>query len=312
MVAVGSGSGSLSIGTIQGKEVVLYTENSNAVINVDTIKAQDSLVLQVDQVHVANEVSSTDGGQLLVDITGADGGTMQGELDLDLAGDVRFTNIDVSYATIKVEGSIGFDKLHATGELHVVSQDMVTSVYGVAPVHDTSNYLYYSLTESSSSSNEHEVIHARDFALDKAQNSMEAVHNRLANAGNGPITAPDGDGWMYLYIDSPTYQRSNGLLLHIDTGYRAADQRWSAEDLSGKLADFKSHDAYVAHYSDTVGSFGRYDLLEIAPRSVAQIVQDVTSGKVVLQESNGQLRIAASQDKQDKGQEREERKAANE
>lgn len=312
MVAVGSGSGSLSIGTIQGKEVVLYTENSNAVINVDTIKAQDSLVLQVDQVHVANEVSSTDGGQLLVDITGADGGTMQGELDLDLAGDVRFTNIDVSYATIKVEGSIGFDKLHATGELHVVSQDMVTSVYGVAPVHDTSNYLYYSLTESSSSSNEHEVIHARDFALDKAQNSMEAVHNRLANAGNGSLTAPDGDGWMYLYIDSPTYQRSNGLLLHIDTGYRSANQRWSAEDLSGKLADFKSHDAFVAHYSDAAGSFSRYDLLEIAPRSVAQIVQDVTSGKVVLQESNGQLRVAASQDKQDNGQEREERKAANE
>lgn len=312
MVAVGSGSGSLSIGTIQGKEVVLYTENSNTVINVDTIKAQDSLVLQVDQVHVANEVSSTDGGQLLVDITGANGGTMQGELDLDLAGDVRFTNIDVSYATIKVEGSIGFDKLHTTGELHVVSQDMVTSVYGVAPVHDTGNYLYYSLTESSSSSNEHDVIRARDFALEKAQNSMEAVHNRLANAGNGSLTAPDGDGWMYLYIDLPTYQRSNGLLLHIDTGYRSANQRWSAEDLSGKLVDFKSHDAYVAHYSDTAGSFSRYDLLEIAPRSVAQIVQDVTSGKVVLQESNGQLRIAASQDKQDNVQEHEERKAANE
>ena len=82
--------------------------------------------------------------------------------------------------------------------------------------------------------------------------------------------------------------------------------------MSGKLVDFKSYDAFVAHYSDTAGSFGRYDLLEIAPRSVAQIVQDVTSGKVVLQESNGQLRVAASQDKQDNGQEREERKAANE
>ena len=82
--------------------------------------------------------------------------------------------------------------------------------------------------------------------------------------------------------------------------------------MSAKLVDFKSHDAYVAHYSDTVGSFGRYDLLEIAPRSVAQIVQDVTYGKVVLQESNGQLRIAVSQDKQDNVQEHEERKAANE
>ena len=82
--------------------------------------------------------------------------------------------------------------------------------------------------------------------------------------------------------------------------------------MSGKLVDFKSLDAFVAHYSDKAGSFGRYDLLEIAPRSVAQIVQDVIFGKVVLEESNGQLRVAASQDKQDNGQEREERKAANE
>ena len=82
--------------------------------------------------------------------------------------------------------------------------------------------------------------------------------------------------------------------------------------MSGKLADFKSHDAFVAHYSDAAGSFSRYNLLELAPRSVAQIVQDVTSGKVVLQESNGQLRIAVSQDKQDNVQEHEERKAANE
>ena len=82
--------------------------------------------------------------------------------------------------------------------------------------------------------------------------------------------------------------------------------------MSGKLVDFKSYDAFVAHYTDTAGSFSRYDLLEIAPRSVAQIVQDVTSGKVVLQESNGQLRVAASQDKQDNVQEYEERKAANE
>ena len=313
MVAVGSGSGNVTIGTISGKEVVLYTENDNANIKVTTINAQDSLVLQSDQAQIANEVKSTDGGQLLVDITGTGGGTMQGDLELDLAGDVRFTNINVSNATIKVEGSVGFDRLYTAGELHIVSQDMITSIYGKAPVHDTSNYLYYSLSETSSSSNAHEVIHARDFALDKAQNSMALVHDRLVNAGKYvPGVGASDDGWMYLYIDSPTYQRSNGLLLHIDTGYRSANQRWSAEDLSGKLADFKSHDAFVAHYSDTAGSFGRYNLLEIAPRSVAQIVQDVTSGKVVLQESNGQLRIAASQDKQDNVQEHEERKAANE
>ena len=82
--------------------------------------------------------------------------------------------------------------------------------------------------------------------------------------------------------------------------------------MSGKLEDFKSHDAFVAHYGDVFGSFGRFDLVEVAPRSVAQIVQEVTSGKVVLQASNGQLRIATPQDKQDNAHEREEHKAANE
>ena len=141
---------------------------------------------------------------------------------------------------------------------------------------------------------------------------MDVIQDRIDEAaGKAPASGSNG-GWMYLYIDSPTYQRSNGLLLHIDTGYRSANQRWSAEDLSGKLVDFKSHDAFVAHYGDAFGSFGRFDLVELAPRSVAQIVQEVTSGKVVLQESNGQLRIATSQDKQDTVQEREEHKAANE
>lgn len=314
MVAVGSGSGSITIGTIEGKEVVLYTENSNAAIKVETIKAQDSLVLQGDKISVANEVRSTDNGQLLVDITGAEGGTMEGELELDLAGDVRFTNLDVSYATINVDGPVAFERLHTSGELHIVSQDMVTSIYGKIPVHDDSNYVYYSLNEESASSGEHEVIHARDFALDKAQKSMETIHDRLANAsGTGASDiAPDGAGWMYLYIDSPTYQRSNGLLLHIDTGYRAANQRWSAEDLSTKLADFQSHDSFVAHYGDAAGIFSRYDLLELAPRSVSQIVQDVRYQQAVLQRSNGLLRIAENKGEQSEKREREERRVANE
>lgn len=312
MVAVGSGSGNVTIGTISGKEVVLYTENDNANIKVTTINAQDSLVLQSDQAQIANEVKSTDGGQLLVDITSTGGGTMQGDLELDLAGDVRFTNINVSNATIKVEGSVGFDRLYTAGELHIVSQDMITSIYGKAPVHDTSNYLYYSLSETSSSSNAHEVIHARDFALDKAQNSMALVHNRLVNVGKYvPGVGASDDGWMYLYIDSPTYQRSNGLLLHIDTGYRSANQRWSAEDLSAKLVDFKSNDAFVAHYGDAAPIFGRYGLVEYAPRSVSEIVQDVQSQRVVLQQSNGLLRIENAPKEQENEREREERQVAN-
>ena len=96
---------------------------------------------------------------------------------------------------------------------------------------------------------------------------------------------------MNLYVDSANYQRSNGLLLHIDTGYASANQRWSAEDLSNKLVDFKSHDTYVAHYGDAAGIFGRYDLVEAPIRPVSDIMQEQCKAKVVLQRDNSGLRI---------------------
>ena len=301
MVAVGSGSGKVTIGKVQGKDVVLYTENSNAVIEVGEIKAQDSLVLQADQINVGNEVRSSDGGQLLVDITGADGGAMDGDLELDLAGDVRFTNFNVTNATINVEGAVGFDKLHTEGELHIVSQNMVTSVYGKTPDHDGSNYLYYDYSGESSSGNSREVIRARYFALDKAQGTMDVINDKIANAeGRSSMNEYNNTGWMYLYIDSPTYQRSNGLLLHFDTGYRSAAQRWSAEDLSAKLADYKPYATYEEHYGDFAGMFGRYDLVEIAPRPVSEIVHDVMSQRVQLQKDNEQLRLEHSEQEKQK------------
>ena len=311
MLAAGSGIGEVILGSVAGKSVVLYTEGQGKKITTESIKVDEALVLQGDNISATNVDRSANKGQLIVDITGSAGGAMKGRLDLAVDGDVRFTTTSVTDATINIDGAASFDKLHSEGALHIVSPGMVAGVYGRAPYHDSSNYLYYDLGGNSSSGG-HEQIKAEYFTVAKALDNMSKIQDKIDNAANRGQASGNNDGWMYLYIDSPTYQRSNGLLLHIDTGYRSANQRWSAEDLSGKLVDFKSHDAFVAHYSDTVGSFGRYDLLEIAPRSVAQIVQDVTSGKVVLQESNGQLRVAASQDKQDNGQEREERKAANE
>ena len=312
MIAAGSGAGNVIIGSVEGKNVVLYTEGHGQKITASSIKVEQALVLQGDNIDATNVDRSKNNGQILVDITGSAGGAMKGELLLAVDGDVRFTTTRVTDATINIDGAASFDKLHIEGALHVVSPEMVTAVYGKAPYHDTSNYLYYDLGGISTSSSGHEKIKAEYFTVAKALENMSKIQDRIDNAANRGQASGSNDGWMYLYIDSPTYQRSNGLLLHIDTGYRSADQRWSAEDLSGKLADFKSHDAFVAHYGDVFGSFGRFDLVELAPKSVAQIVQDVTSGKVVLQASNGQLRIATPQDKQDNAHEREEHKAANE
>ena len=313
MVAAGSGNGDVVIGSVDGKSVVLYTEGQGKKITADSIKVEQALVLQGDNITALNVDRSANNGQLLVDLTGSAGGAMKGKLDLEVDGDVRFTTTSVTDATITIDGTASFDKLHSEGKLEIVAPNMVTAVYGKAPYHDDSNYLYYDLGGTNTSSSGHEQIRDEYFGVNNALHSIDVIKDRIEGAanGSGPASLENG-GWMYLYIDSPTYQRSNGLLLHIDTGYRAANQRWTAEDLSGKLADFKSHDAFIAHYGDMAGIFGRYGLIDFAPRSVGQIVQDVQAQKVTLQQSNGQLRIAAVQKEQDEDNEREKRSAANE
>ena len=99
------------------------------------------------------------------------------------------------------------------------------------------------------------------------------------------------NAWMNLYVDTSNYQRSNGLLLHIDTGYRSANQRWSAEDLSGKLVDFKANDSFAAHYGNPAGSFDRFDLFEQPARPMSEILHTANKEKVVLQQDNTGLRI---------------------
>ena len=127
--------------------------------------------------------------------------------------------------------------------------------------------------------------------------TMKSLKQRLSELGNGPETFnKDNGGWMNLYVDSSRYQRSNGLLLHIGTGYRSANQRWSAEDLSTKLVDFKSHDAFVTNYGDASGIFGRYDLVDMPARPVGDILHSANSGKVVLQKDNNGLRIEETEE----------------
>ena len=313
MVAAGSGAGNVIIGSVAGKNVVLYTEGQGQQITADSIKVEQALVLQGDNITATNVDRTENPGELLVDLTGSAGGAMKGVLDLAVDGDVRFTTTSVTDATITIDGKASFDKLHSEGKLEIVAPDMVTAVYGRAPYHDSSNYLYYDLGGTSTASSGHEQIKADYFSVEDALNSIDVIKDRINAAANsnGP-TSVDNDGWMYLYIDSSTYQRSNGLLLHIDTGYHGANQRWSAEDLSAKLTDYKSHDSFVAHYGDVAGIFGRYGLVAYAPRSVSQIVQDVQTQKVVLQQANGQLRVAVTQEQRDEKHDREDDHVANE
>ena len=317
--AAGTQEGNVTIGTIKGDDVVLYTESAGSDIIVNDITVGDHLLLQGNSFKhtdgAGNIVSgvgtitrSSNEGTLIVDVNGVGeaggNGTMKSDFGMQVEGDVRFTTMNVTNANVSIGGTMSIDKLHVGGEAHFESQGYVTGVYGggTTPYHDSSNTLYYDLSDGSANTGLNMRVTADEFravregeqAEMRALATMKELKARLQQAGSAPDTFGQGmsnNAWMNLYVDTSNYQRSNGLLLHIDTGYRSANQRWSAEDLSTKLVAFTAHEAFTTNYGDVAGSFGRYDLLEVADRPMGEILHAANSDKVVLQQDNTTLRI---------------------
>lgn len=305
-------AGSVKIGDIKGKDVVLYTENADATITIEkSITVEDHLLLQGNSFDLPKIQRTNLDGTLIVDVNGVGAGSgsaaMKGDLNLTIDGDVRFTTMNVTNANVEIGGKLSIDKLHVAGAGHFTGLGFVTGVYGgsTAPYHDSSNALYYDLGTGSGdgagmrvSADEFRAVKEGTSATVRALETMKSLKERFNQLGIAPDTFnKDNSGWMNLYVDTPRYQRSNGLLLHIDTGYRSANQRWSAEDLSAKLMDFKAHEAFSANYSDVAGTFGRYYLVEVSPnKPVGEILHTANENTVVLQRDNSGLRIEAQQE----------------
>lgn len=307
-------AGSVKIGDIKGKDVVLYTENADATITIEkSITVEDHLLLQGNSFDLPKIQRTNLDGTLIVDVNGVGAGNgsaaMKGNLNLTIDGDVRFTTMNVTNANVSIGGTMSIDKLHVGGEAHFESQGYVTGVYGggTTPYHDSSNALYYDLGTGSGdgagmrvSAEEFRAIKEGTPETVRALATMKSLKERFNQLGIAPDTFnKDNSGWMNLYVDTSNYQRSNGLLLHIDTGYRSANQRWSAEDLSTKLVAFTAHEAFTTNYGDVAGSFGRYDLLEVADRPMGEILHTANENKVVLQKDNSSLRIEEKQEEKE-------------
>ena len=321
MAAAGSQNGNVVLGKVDGKDVVLYTENANSQITVsESLKVDEHLLLQGNNFAIPTIDRSDNKGTLIVDVTGVgadgSGAAMQSDMNLTIAGDVLFTTLNVTNAEVNIGGKMEIDKLHVSGEAHFYNQGYVTGVYGggVAPEHDSSNALYYDLGEGSSgyklraTAEEFRAIKEGEPEEVRALNTMRQLRQSLQDtkgaAGFVGTTGGNG-GWMNLYVENAKYQSSNGLLLHIDTGYRSANQRWSAEDLSAKLNDYKPVQSYEEHYGDAVGIFGRYDLLEAPERPVAEILHSANSNKVALHKDNQGLRIETQQENEQEEKKKE-------
>lgn len=277
MAAAGTKRGNIKIGAIGGKDVVLYTEDGQAKITIGDggVTVRDHLFLQGNDFDLPTIDRSENTGTLVVDVQGVgrDGSadSMKGDLHLNIDGDVRFTTMNVTNADVRVGGKLSIDKMHVAGKGIFTSMGYVTGVYGIVPDHDSSNALYFDWGNGSGSRYGLR-LNAEEFRAVKEENpeevraltTMQTLRERLDKAGTAPETFnKDNGGWMNLYVDSPRYQRSNGLLLHIDTKYHSANQRWSAEDLSSKLLDYRPVQSYESHYGDSAGLFTRYNLWEL-------------------------------------------------
>jgi hypothetical protein len=265
MANVGSNSGNVVIGEVQGKKVVLFSQGEDAKIKADNIKVQDYLVLQGDDVALKEIDCSSNKGTLNVDVSGVNGGTMKGKLSLDLEGDVRFTTANVTDAEVSVGGKLGMDKVHVAGKGHFYSQGYLTGIYGVAPNHDGSNALYFDFGKGYGPTLSTMLgLNAASFTTDNALNAMDSINSKLNEASkSGDTFNKPNNGWMNLYVDGSRVQRSNGALLRIDTHYTSYNQRWSAEDLASKQNDFQANYAYDYHFEDRPVLFNRNNLYDI-------------------------------------------------
>ncbi len=278
MAVAGTKKGDIQIDQIEGKDVVLYTEDKDSNIHIkDNLKVGDHLFLQGNNFKLPTKIDRTDGsvGTLFVDVNGIgkDGGSsaVKGCLQLNIDGDVRFTTLNVTDAEVKVGGKLGIDKLHVGGRAIFDSMGYVTGVYGRAPYHDDSHALYFDNGTGVGgygmklTAKEFRAISEGNPEEIRAITRMNRLRDELVNtskeSGAGTF-GKDNGGWMNLYIDGSYDQRSNGLLLHIDTYFHSLNQRWSAEDLSSKLMDFKPYMGYMSHYEVPFTVYDRYNVLE--------------------------------------------------
>ena len=270
MAVAGTKKGNVDIRTIQGDDVILYTEDETSDISIkDNLTVKDHLVLQGNSFTLPKISRKDTSGTLLVDVNGI-GGATKGYLNLDLDGDVRFTTLNVTKADVTTGGKLGIDALHVEDNAHFEAMGFTTGVYGKAPHHDSSHALYFDIGHGQGGSRGY-TLKADDFYVIKentpegirAIRSLRELHDWLDQAGKGAETfGKDNGDWMNLYIDGPHGQRSNGLLLHIDTYFHSLNQRWSAEDLASKLLDFKPYMGYMAHYDVPMTVYDRYNVIE--------------------------------------------------
>ena len=303
MAAVGTKEGNINIGQINGKDVIIYTEDADSTIDVGKIKVDEKLFLQGNHFGKLDIDRSESSGTLFVDVNGVskDGSApVSGDLNMTIDGDADFRSLNVTNAEITVGGKLSVDKMHVGGAAHLYTPGMKTGIFGIGatPKADDSNVLYFDANSEECGKGGMKLT-AEQFRAVQDEGSdtlrvfktLEQLHDDLRADAAGGNAGADANGWMNLYVDSGNHQTSNGLLLRIDHNYYAGLQRWSAEDLSTKLLDYKIEQTYEDLFADPINIYNRYDLVEVPAKPVGELVQVVTPNRGTLTKVNDKLYV---------------------
>ena len=200
-------NGDLTLHEIDGQLVAIQLRTEGKDMNVDKITAGTQIVLSGSNMDLDQITQREDAdGMLVITPDGAeedkpiDNFTISNIQTNDNKG-IRFDRLWVNNSYIHMnQGQLWFDKLYVEDTAHFSTGDMTAAVYGVPPLRDGSDSVYWNNT-----------------AENRPEDNLD-----LWQSGNGD--------WMYLRFTDDNIQESNGILLTLDEYDYVYDQRFTAED----------------------------------------------------------------------------------
>lgn len=232
-------NGNLTLHEINGELVAMQLRTEGREMDVDKITAGTQIVLTGSDMSLENIAQRPDAdGMLVVTPDGAqadkpiDNFTI-GNIQTNAGSGIRFDRLWVNNSDIHIsEGQLWFDKLYVENMAHFSNSNMVAGIYGVPPVRDGSDSVYWINTSEN-----------------RPDSDLQAWQ---AGAGD----------WMYLRFTDDAIQESNGILLTLDEYDYVYDQRFTAEDhLRYQHGRYLDED-YKQAYGYGVSLHNRYGLID--------------------------------------------------
>jgi len=256
--SVGSQSGDVKIFKINGDIVVLQTKDMDNNLHVNETVAGSQVIVSSNRIGL-DDIQQRPGKDnlLLMSVDSADPNEPIDNLTMNFSKvnrGIEFNQLWLNSGNVDVkEGKFFINKLVVNNKALFTNKGMTTSVYGVAPVHNSSTSIYW--------------------------NNVAATNPKLDLTGWHDTNYPGN--WMYLFFGKDGRQQiSNGALLHLTNYNYVFDQRYTGEDLLSFLLDSKAQNSYRDRFAPDIPYFRRNYLYELNDNIVNSSVKQAPSAEI--------------------------------